>query len=125
MTARPETLEEALAEIDRVTADRDRLLQKLDDEPDSKKQARELRYLVQLYLGSASSDDERAAIINLAELLRTMSAAADALATEIKHYADAECAARDERDALQERVAELSDEVSDLRTRECARSVIL
>lgn len=125
MTARPETLEAALAELDRVSADRDRLLQKLDDEPDSKKQARELRYLVQLYLGKASSDGERAAIINLAELLRTVSAAAEALATEIKHYADAECVARDERDALQERVAELSDEVADLRVRECARSVSL
>lgn len=30
-----------------------------------------------------------------------------------------------ERDALQERVAELSDEIADLRTRECARSVTL
>ncbi|SLF47148.1 Uncharacterised protein [Mycobacteroides abscessus subsp. bolletii] len=125
MTARPETLEAALAALDRVSADRDRLLQKLDDEPDSKKHARDLQYLVQLYLGNASSDGERAAIVNLAELLRTMSAAAEALATEIKHYADAECAAWDERDELQERVAELSDEIADLRTRECARSVIL
>lgn len=40
MTARSETIEAALAALDRVSADRDRLLQKLDAEPDSKKLAR-------------------------------------------------------------------------------------
>ncbi|MEU9805484.1 hypothetical protein [Mycobacterium sp. NPDC050853] len=115
----------ALAELDRITADRDRLARNLDDEPDSKKHARELSYLITRYLSSARDDGDRAAITNLAELLQQTGAAVDALTTEIKHYADAECVARDECDELRERVADLSDEVADLRTRECARSVTL
>ncbi|SLD11265.1 hypothetical protein [Mycobacteroides abscessus] len=125
MIARPETLEEARAELDRVTADRDRLQQKLDDEPDSKKLAGQLAALIGHYYNTANSSDQRALILNLGHLLRQTGALVDALTTELKHFADAECAALDERDALQERVADLSDEVADLRTRECARSVTL
>lgn len=125
MTARPHTLEAALSELDRVTADRDQLLQKLDGQPDSKKLAGELAALIGHYYNTANSSDQRALILNLGHLLRQTGALVDALTTEVKHYADAECAALDERDALQERVAELSDEVADLRTRECARSVTL
>ncbi|WP_255800917.1 hypothetical protein [Mycobacteroides abscessus] len=115
----------AMAELDRVTADRDRLLQKLDDEPDSKKLAGALISMIGVYYNAANSGDQRALILNLGRLLRQAGALIDALTTELKHYADAECAARDERDALQERVAELSDEVADMRVRECARSVSL
>lgn len=125
MTARPETLEAALAALDRVSADRDRLLQKLDAEPDSKKLAGELISMIGTYYNAANSGDQRVLILNLGQLLRQSGALIDALTTELKHCADAECAARDERDALQERVAGLSDEVADLRVRECARSVSL
>lgn len=115
----------AMAELDRVTAERDRLLQKLDDEPDSKKHARELAHLIAKYHSSASDAGQRAAITNLAQLLQMTGAAVDALTTEIKHYAEVARSAKDQRDELQERVADLSDEVADLRTRECARSVTL
>lgn len=125
MTAHPETFEEALAELDRVRSERDLLLQKLAAEPDSKKFAGELISMIGVYYNAANSGDQRALILNLGHLLRQSGALVDALTTEIEHYADAECAARDERDALQERVAELSDEVADLRVRECARSVTL
>ncbi|AWG64205.1 hypothetical protein DDT46_10625 [Mycobacteroides abscessus] len=125
MTARPETLEAALAALDRVSADRDRLLQKLDDEPDSKKLAGELISMIGTYYNAANSSDQRVLILNLGQLLRQSGALVDALTTELQHYVSAECTARYERDELQERVAGLSDEVADLRTRECARSVIL
>lgn len=125
MTACPKTLEEALAEIDRVTAQRDRMAQKLDERPDSKKLAGELISMIGVYYNAANSGDQRALILNLAQLLRQSGALVDALTTELKHFADAECAARDRCDELQERVADLSDEVADLRTRECARSVTL
>ncbi|WP_100483109.1 hypothetical protein [Mycobacteroides abscessus] len=115
----------AMAELDRVTADRDRLLQKLDDEPDSEKLAGGLISMIGVYYNAANSGDQRALILNLGQLLRQAGALIDALTTELRHYADAECAARDERDELQERVADLSDEVADLRVRECARSVSL
>ncbi|OHU29069.1 hypothetical protein [Mycobacteroides chelonae] len=125
MTARPETLEAALEEIDRVTAERDRLLQKLDDEPDSKKYARDLAYLINRYYNATDSGDHRAQILNLGALLQQSGAVVGALTAEIQHSVDAECAARDKCDELRERVAELSDEVADLRVRECARSVTL
>ncbi|SKS51103.1 Uncharacterised protein [Mycobacteroides abscessus subsp. bolletii] len=125
MTARPETLEAALAELDRVSADRDRLLQKLDDEPDSKKLIRDLADLIRSHYNAASTSGQRALVLNLGQLLRQSGALVDALTTELQHYVSAEFAARYERDELQERIAELSDEIADLRTRECARSVIL
>lgn len=125
MTARPETLEAALAELDRVSADRDRLLEKLDDEPDSKKLIRDLADLIRSHYNAASTSGQRALVLNLGQLLRQSGALVDALTTELQHHVSAECAARDERDELQERVADLSDEVAYLRTRECARSVVL
>ncbi|MDB2219048.1 hypothetical protein PROPHIT462_6 [Mycobacterium phage prophiT46-2] len=125
MTARPETLEAALAELDRVSADRDRLLQKLDDEPDSKKLIRDLADLIRSHYNAASTSGQRALVLNLGQLLRQSGALVDALTTELQHYVSAEFAAPYERDELQERIAELSDEIADLRTRECARSVIL
>ncbi|WP_100458973.1 hypothetical protein [Mycobacteroides abscessus] len=121
----PNTLDAALAEIDRVTADRDRLLQKLDDEPDSTKLIRDLADLIRSHYNAASTSGQRALVLNLGQLLRQSGALVDALTTEIHHYVSAEFAARYERDELQERIAELSDEIADLRTRECARSVIL
>lgn len=125
MTARPETLEAALAALDRVSAERDRLLQKLDDEPDSKKLIRDLADLIRSHYNAANTSGQRALVLNLGQLLRQSGALVDALTTELQQYVSAECAARDERDELQERVADLSDEVAYLRTRECARSVTL
>ena len=105
---RAQSYASALVELDKVTAERDRLAQKLDDEPDSKKYARDLTSLIFTYYGAADSTDQRALISNLGSLLQQAGSTIDALTREVGHYAAAEADARHERDELRSALVELT-----------------
>ncbi|WRQ08183.1 hypothetical protein JDBV06_00785 [Mycobacterium phage dwieneke] len=83
---------------------------------DAKAAAKGLARLIDRAYTAVSSDDDRPLIENLAGMLRHLSAANVALATEIQHYAADAMQARDERDELRARVDELEAELAELRS---------
>lgn len=104
----PQSYASAMAKLDKVTAERDRLAQKLDDEPDSKKYARDLVSLISASYEAANSDDQRALISNLGSLLQQAGSTIDALMREIGHYANSEAWACEERDELRALLVEFA-----------------